>query len=87
MTPLFDTMNVNDPAYSNMAKMETQYDEAMGSFLPTRADNTREVRVEVVSSLGGGEAGRLVYNSGDDKFYIHNGTEWTLIAGKGDVSV
>ena len=65
---------------ANLNKMETQYDEAIADAIALRADNTKELKVQVAASApAGGVAGQLYFNSAESQVYYHNGTDWVLL--------
>ena len=65
---------------ANLNNLETQYDEAIADAITLRADNTEELRVEVLASLpAAGTAGRLVFNSGNNTLYVDDGTDFRSV--------
>lgn len=68
---------------TRLNNLETQYDEAVAQAAVVRADNTKELRAEVVATLTGetAEAGRLVLNSNNGFFYGGDGSAFNLIGG------
>ena len=63
----------------NLEHMETQYDEAVAEGISLRADNTKELRVQVVASAPAGVAGQLYFNTANGQLYAYNGSAWTHI--------
>lgn len=61
---------------TNLNKMETQYDEAIGHAGVARADGSLGLCAEVVSSFPSHASGKLILHTGEDKGYYSNGAAW-----------
>lgn len=65
---------------ARLNNLETQYDEAIADAITLRADNSKELRVEVLASLpAAGTAGRVVFNSGNNTLYVDDGSDFRSI--------
>lgn len=62
--------------YTNLNKMENQYEEAVAYAETVRARDDSGLCAEVVSSFPSHAAGRLIYHSGNGKGYYSTGSAW-----------
>ena len=71
----------------NLNHMETQYDEVMAYAGEARADPSTALCAEVVSSFPSHAAGRMIYHTGNVRFYVSSGASWITIAAPADSEV
>ena len=64
-------------------QMEEQYDEAVAKGILLRKDSSEELRAEVVTEFpANGNAGRMIYHSGESRYYYDDGTNWRMAFGR-----
>lgn len=63
---------------ARLNNLESQHELAL---VDARADSGNPLKVEILASLpAAGTKGRVVFNTGDNKFYFDNGTAWNVAA-------
>ena len=72
---------------ANLDHMETQYDEVIDDVDTVMANDTQEFRAEVVSSFPTPATGRLIYHTGNARYYIYDGADWQIVAVPGNSGV
>jgi hypothetical protein len=68
--------------HTRLNNLETQYDEAVAEGINIRKDSTKEIRVQVGTSLPGSPAaGMMFFHTELNVMYFYDGTAWRLFKG------
>ena len=68
---------------ARLNQMEEQYDEAVAKGILLRKDSSEELRAEVVTTFPtAGTPGRMIYHSGESRYYYDDGTNWRMAFGR-----